>query len=143
MAAQRGERQRIRQLRIIDRLAAMNPAERERLLSTLPPQRRRIVEENLKRFEAMPPEQRAALMRRLESFDEMAPGQQAQFRELLRKVAQMPEERRRLVREEFRRIQRMTDAERLDYVSSNTFRKSLSDTERDLVLDLVETAPEP
>src|SRR5690606_28395476 len=55
MVRRRGQRQQMRQLRIIERLSRMSPEEREKLLNTLPPPRRRMVERNLQRFQEMPP----------------------------------------------------------------------------------------
>lgn len=131
------------QFRILDRLSRMTPDERNRLLGKLPPPRRSMVERNLRRFEEMPAGRRAALTQRLRQLEQMTPERQAQMRELLRSMAQLPEGRRRELQGEFTRIKRMSDEDRLDYTSSNAFQQKFSEAERDLILDLVETAPAP
>jgi hypothetical protein len=73
----------------------------------------------------------------------MTPERQAHLRELLRSVGQLPPERRRTLQGEFARMKRMSDEDRLDYTSSAAFQERFSESERDLLLDLVETAPAP
>lgn len=139
----RQDRQEMMQFRILDRLSRMSPEDRERLLAKLPPPRRRSVESNLRRFQQMPPARRAALAERLRQFEQMTPERQSHLRELLRTVGQMPPERRRELQGEFARIKRMSDEDRLDYTSSAAFQEKFNESERDLLLDLVETAPAP
>jgi hypothetical protein len=143
LAARRQERQQLMQFRILDRLSRMSPEERERLLEKLPPPRRRMVESNLRRFQEMPPERRAFLAERLRQFEQMTPERQAHLRELLRSVGQLPPERRRILQGEFARMKRMSDEDRLDYISSTAFQERFNERERELLLDLVDTAPAP
>lgn len=142
-ARRRQERQQLLQFKILDRLSRMSKEERASLLSKLPPRRRETVEANLKRFQEMPPERRAALAERLRQFEQMTPQRQAHLRELIRSLAQFPRERRQMLQGEFNRMKRMSEEDRLDYTASSTFKQKFNEEERDLLADLVETAPDP
>lgn len=139
----RRQRQEMLQFRILDRLSRMAPADRERLLSRMPEGRRRRVETNLKRLEAMSPEQREKLAQQLRSFRAMSPERRQRLRDLTRELGALPQERRGVVRNEFVKLQRMPEDERIPYVESDTFEKGFSLAERELILNLVEIAPEP
>ena len=142
-ARRRQERQQLIQFKILDRLSRMSNEERGNLLSKLPPRRREMVEANLKRFQEMPPERRAALAERLRQFEQMTPQRQARLRELIRNLAQFPMERRQILQGEFSRMKRMSEEDRLDYTASSKFKQKFNEEERDLLADLVETAPDP
>ena len=142
-ARRRQERRQFLQFMILDRLSKMDPAEREKLLSKLPPQRRRWAEESLQRFEKMPPERRRALEQRFQQFSQMTPERQQHLRELMRTLGQLPMERRQSIQAEFRKIKHMPVEDRLDYTSSSNFNEKFDEADRELLLDLVDTAPDP
>lgn len=143
MARRRAERQELMQFQVFERISRMAPEDREALLSRLPAERRQRVEANLRRLEAMPPERREMLTQRLRQFEEMTPERQDRLRALARQMVSMPPERRTALRAEFARLKQMPDEDRLDYTSSTGFQERFSGAERDLLLDLVETAPSP
>jgi hypothetical protein len=143
MAGQRAERQELMQFRVLDRISRMTPEDRARFLSRLPDDRRRRMEANLSRLEAMPPERREMLAQRLRQFEQMTPERQNRMRGLAREMGGLPEDRRALVRQEFLRMQRMAPEDRMEHLESERFRERFSERERDLLVDLVETAPGP
>jgi hypothetical protein len=143
MARQRAERQELMQFRVLDRISRMAPEDRQRLLSRLPADRRRRMEANLRRLESMPPERRDMIAQRLRQFEQMTPERQDRLRSLTREMSNLPQDRRSLLRQEFVRLQRMSDEDRLDYVESPRFRDRFSERERELLVDLADTAPPP
>jgi len=61
---------------VLDRLEQMSPAERQRVLDRLPPERRSRLEERLAAYDRLPPDERERLRRQYERFNSLSPEQQ-------------------------------------------------------------------
>ena len=117
----------------IDRLEKMTPAERQRALEALPPDRRDAVETRLRRLQNLSPEQRAQLQERLQKFESLPPEQQKQVRQLARKLRELPDDRRPTVRRELESLRNMPEADRKSRMNSPEFKNSFSRDERDIL----------
>ncbi len=99
----------------IERLQKMSPADREKALAKLPPDRRQQVEQQLKRLDELPPQVREELNRRFE------------------KLQSFPPARQRAVRQEVQSLRNMPFAERRARLKSDEFKQEFSPEEQDLI----------
>lgn len=120
---------------VLDRLEKMSPEQRERVLSKLPPERRKKVEEGLERFHQLPPSEQERLRNRLERFDQLPPERQAAARRLFARFNQLPEERRQLLREEFQLLRKLEDQDRRARINSDEIRSRFTLAEQQLLQD--------
>lgn len=120
---------------VLDRLEKMTPEQRSRVLSKLPPERRKKVEEGLERFHQLPPSEQDQLRDRLERFGQLPPERQAAARRLFARFNQLPEERRQLLGEEFRVLRQMEDQDRRARINDDEFRSRFTLAEQQLLQD--------
>lgn len=129
---------------VLDRLERMSPEQRDRVLSNLPPERRKRVEEQLEQFHQLPPAERERLRDRLQRFRQLPPERQAAARKLFGRFGELPQDRRPLVAEEFRSLRQMEEADRRARVNSDEFRSRFSPAEQQLLQDFCNLlAPPP
>ena len=112
----------------------MSPQQREKALKNVPPERRRNIEDRLRRYDEAPPEQKA----RLERLWSLPPERQQQIRDSMRDLRDMPVERRRPINQQIRRLQTMTPAERDEYFESPEFHSRFTPREQEMMRDLSE-----
>ena len=120
----------------LERLRQMTPAQRERVLSLMAPERRRRLEARLAQFDQLNDEERAKLGRRLQSFRELPPEDRQTMRALAGQLNQMDPPRRRVVRQELLRLRALNDTERQSALDSTAFRRRFSADERELLSKL-------
>ncbi|MGE5570272.1 MAG: DUF3106 domain-containing protein [Rhodospirillales bacterium] len=125
---------------MLDRLERMSPEERRRVLDKLPPQRRRQLEQRLKRYDAMPPEQRERLRRQLSLFRSLPPERQEQTRQLFRRFTELPEDRRQEIRRAVRALGRLDEERRRSRLESPAFRERFNPEEQKIVRELLQVA---
>ena len=125
----------------IERLSKMPPAQRDRALSKLPPNRKAMLEDRLERYNRMTPKQRERLKNDYEMFQKLSPEKQDEVRRSFRQLTEMPEDRRKQVRQELHRLRSMTADERKTRMDSEKFKSRFSDDERDLLANLSALAP--
>ncbi|MBI3282067.1 MAG: DUF3106 domain-containing protein [Acidobacteria bacterium] len=130
-------------LRAFERLRKMPPAQRQRVLEKLPPERRARLEAELENFNRMPAEQRQKLRKQYEEFRQLPPDQQDAARRLFRRFNTLPENRRPVVREEFLRFRTLTPEERRARINSDEFRNKYTRQEQQLLENLAKTMPAP
>jgi hypothetical protein len=128
---------------IIDRLEKMAPAERDRVLSKLPPERRKKVEEGLQRFRQLPPSERENLGNRLERFGQLPPERQAAARRLFARFNLLPEDRKPLVGEEFQLLRQLEEADRRARLNRDEFRSRFTLAEQQLLHDFAKLLEPP
>ena len=102
----------------INRLMNMTPEEREKFLSSLPPERRVAREQQLAKLDQLPPEQKAELNRRFQEFQKLSPV------------------RRQAVRDELQTLRGLRPVERRARVNSPEFREQYSPEEIRLMRDV-------
>ena len=126
---------------LLERLNRMTPEQRQRLLSRLPPERRRIVEERLERYNSLPAEQRLRLRNRYETFRHMPAEKQDETRRLFREFRELPQDRRLALRREIGRLRLMGEAERRDRIESEPFKNRYSAAEQRIIRELSSGLP--
>ena len=114
----------------IERWIRMPPAERQRALARLPPERRRQIQERIRQYQLLSPEERQALRQRYNRFSELPPDQQNEARALFRQFRALPEDRRRAMRKELQQLRSMPEADRQRRMAGEDFRNRFSPSEK-------------
>ena len=117
----------------IQQLEKMSPAERQKALEALPPDRRRNIESSLDRLQKLSPEERAQLQDRLEKFKNLTPGEQKQVRQLAQQFRALPADRRPIVGRELDLLRKLPDNERDARLSSPDFKQRFSREEQKIL----------
>jgi hypothetical protein len=120
----------------IERWIRMPPAERQRALARLPPERRRLIQERIRQYQQLSPEERQALRQRYDRFSELPPDQQNQARALFRQFRALPDDRRRAMQKELQQLRSMPEADRQKRMASEDFRNRFSPSEKLMLQDL-------
>ena len=128
---------------VFERLNRMNPQQRERALSKLPPERREKIENGLKRYNSLPEQDRDQLRHRFENFKQLPPEQQDALRRNFRQFTALPDDRRVLVRQELNQLQSMTPDQREQRMQSEEFRSRFDGRERKLLDNFTRLMPPP
>jgi flagellar motor switch protein FliG len=131
----------VRRQQMIEKFSQMPPEERERVLKTLPEERRKQVQENLDRYRELTPEQKQRLSRQFENFRDLPPEKQQSVRRLFREMNQMPVERRAAIRREVARLREADGDERKDRMNSEAFKEAYSAEEQRVIRELAGLLP--
>jgi hypothetical protein len=118
----------------LDRWAAMNPAQREALMSKMTPERRANLEKRLAKWQSMPEAQK-------ERVRNLTPAQ----RQILTAHAQwmqtLPPERRQAIRHQINMFEQMSPEARQAELNSPSFSRKYDPVERDHIQKVVSTMP--
>jgi hypothetical protein len=115
------------------------PQEQQNLLSSdpqfqkLPPTRQEQLRDQLKEFNSRPPDQQQRMLDRMAKFDNMSDEQKQQLEKLHQRMHEIPEGRRGVVRREFQLLQQLTPEQRQRVMSSDSYRTTFSDNEREII----------
>ena len=120
----------------VERWIRMSPAERERALAKLPPERRRRIQERIRQYQELSPEERQMLRQRYDRFSELPPDKQNQARALFRQFRALPEERRRAMQRELQILRSMPEVDRQKRMATEDFRNRFSPSEKLMLQDL-------
>lgn len=136
--ARKGGREAARALKprppnILDRLEALPPRQRQRVLQNLPPERRQRLQERLQQYDSLPPQERQKLRQELDAFRQLPPEQQQATRDLFREFNQLAPDRRKMISQEIRRLLRMDDPDRRARMESEPFKSLYSPEERKIL----------
>lgn len=115
----------------------MSPAERERALAQLPPERQEKVRQQLQRYDQMPPERKAQLQR----LWELPPDKQQKVRQSMRDLGQQPQDRRQAMWQQLQRMNEMSRDERKHYFKSEDFKTQFSKPEQEIMKNVSEILP--
>ena len=126
----------------VGRLSRMTPEEREKWLSSLPPARRRRIEQNLREFQEMPPAQQDRVLSRQALLDSLPPQRQNQVRRSVQQFLNIPEDRKEVLNQEMQRMAPMSDEERRAHMNSEEFRNRYSANEQQMMGNLMEIQPQ-
>jgi Protein of unknown function (DUF3106) len=121
---------------LFDRLMRMNPAEREKALSQLPPLRRALIERRIRDFQGLPPAAQEQRLERLERLNSLPPQKQDEVRRSMRELPQLPNDRRPMINQELQRLSKMPEDERQARMNSEDFRNRYSPDEQHLIANL-------
>lgn len=115
------------------------PQEQQRLLDSDPqfqkltPDRQEQLRDRLKDFNSRPPEQQERMLDRMAKFDNLSDAQKQQLEKVHQRMHEIPEDRRGVVRREFQLLQQMTPEQRQRVMSSDSYRTTFSDNEREVI----------
>ena len=118
---------------LVEKLSRMTPAQRQRALSKLPPERRDKIEKELDDYNHLSQRERQQLFDRYRNFQELPPQKQEAMRRAFRRLGAVPEDRRVILREEVQRMAGLPDADRRARFNSDEFRNKYSPQEQQLL----------
>ncbi len=121
----------------IDRWNQMSPAERERELAKLPPERARRIRERIRQYNQMPPQEKQDLRDRYQRFQQLPPEKQQIVRGRIHEFRELSPERQRVVRQAFQELRDLPEAQRRSRLESPEF-GHLTPHERQIVSDVTE-----
>lgn len=128
---------------LLERWRRMSPAERQRLLERMPPERRAPFASRLDRLSRLDAEERERLIQQYQQFRQLPPEKQEAVRRLFRRFQLLPENRRSALRDEIQRLSQLKRPERLDRLASDDLRSAYSEEERRILEHLARLLPEP
>ena len=135
-AAQKASKAQTQKETPVERWIRMPPAERQRALAKLPPERRRLIQERIRQYQQLSPEERQALRQRYDRFSELPADKQNQARALFRQFRALPEDRRRAMQRELQQLRSMPEADREKRMAGEDFRNRFSPSEKLMLQDL-------
>jgi hypothetical protein len=115
------------------------PQEQQKLLESdtqfqqLPPDRQERLRDRLKEFNSRSPEEQQRMLDRMAKFDNLSDAQKEQLEKVHQRMHEIPEQRRGVVRREFQLLQQMTPEQRLRVMSSDSYRTTFSEDEREII----------
>jgi len=127
----------------IERLLAMPPEQRERVLEKLPAAQQQALRRRFEQFDKRPPEERARLLEMWKQMESLPP----ERRELLTRQMQafnaLPDDRRIVLRRALNQLSRLSTEDRGARLADDQFQKNFSSTELKMLTDLAENYPFP
>ena len=136
VAAQKAPKAQTQKETPVERWIRMPPAERQRALAKLPPERRRLIQERIRQYQQLSPEERQMLRQRYDRFSELPADKQNQARALFRQFRALPEDRRRAMQRELQQLRSMPEADREKRMASEDFRNRFAPSEKLMLQDL-------
>jgi len=127
----------------VQRLMAMPPEQRERVLEKLPPQQQANLRQRLDEFDKLPPQERARRLQLLQSFSSLPPEKQQVLARQLPAFNALPEDRRKLLRGELVQLWRMPEADRQARLNSDALKSQYSPSELQMLSDISQNYPNP
>ncbi len=128
---------------MIERLQRMSPAERERFLDRIPPEKRLDLEKRLRQMDAIPPDVRQRLRREFDEFQSLPPERQEAVRRVLREINGLEPRRRAAVRGAVGFLRPLSAAAREEHFAGRAFQRRFSEDEQRLVREALEVLPPP
>jgi hypothetical protein len=131
----------------LDRWNAMTPAEREKALAKLPPDKQQQIRERIQKFNQqfsqLPKEEQQRLREGAQKINRMQPAQQQAIRRDLRRFNLLPPDRRQALLKEFAKLRNMPEADRNTYLASDQFRNRYSADEQQMIHNISKVFPDP
>lgn len=121
---------------VMEKLSTMTPEQRQTLLDRIPPGRRELVEERLRKYNEMPEPAKKRLRDEYRQFQQLSPEKQNDMRKLFRQLGSFPDDRRKALRKEIVRLRNMPAERRSARIKSSEFAGEFSDKERDFLSSL-------
>jgi len=128
---------------VLERLMAMTPEQRDRVIEQLPPARQAQIRQRLERFDQLPPAEKERQLQRAQALWSLPPDKQNLVRRHIQAVNQLSDDRRVLVRQEYVRLSRMPEELRQARVNSEGFKNRFTPQEQEILRDLSEYYPLP
>lgn len=119
----------------IEKLAAMNPAQREKALSAVTPERRARLQAQLDRWNKLSPEQKAQVKAEEEKFRSLPPETRKRIQDLSKRFRALPNNRKVVVLKELDHLRSMPEDQREKRLSGPAFKKNFSPEEQEILRD--------
>jgi len=127
----------------VERLMAMPPEQRERVLEKLPASQQANLRQRLERFDKLPPAERARLNQMWSTFNNLSPETQAVVTRQMQAFNALPDERRQALAPVLQRLRRMPEDERHALLGSEEFKSKFSVSEWQMLSDISQNFPLP
>jgi len=125
----------------VDKLSRLSPEDRRKALASLPAQRRQNIAKRLDEIDKMPPAQQERVRARLEKLNALPPDQRARVRRSMQEFAALPQERKQVLNRGVKQLAALEPASRERYLAAAPFKDQYTESERRMMLDLAEVAP--
>jgi len=127
----------------VERLMAMQPEQRERVLEKLPPKQQANLRERLDRFDKLPAAERQRLNRLWATFNALPPEKQASVTRQMQAFNAMPDARRQELRPVLQRLRNMPEERRTKLLNSDEFKSRFSPSEWEMLSEISQNYPLP
>ena len=125
----------------VERLLAMSPEQRERVLEKLPIVQQENLRRRFEKFDKRPPEERARLLKAWERLESLTPERREVLTRQMQAFNAVADERRLVLRRALNLLGRLTPEERAERLASQPFKRRFSAAELQMLSDLVENYP--
>jgi len=115
------------------------PAQQEQTLEkdpsfrALPPDTQKHLLDRLRTFNSLAPDKQQKILNRMEFYEHLPPEKQAEANSLYQQYHSLPSDQKSQVSQAFRRMREMSPEQRTQYISSDEFRSSFNDQQRELL----------
>jgi len=127
----------------VERLLAMPPEQRERVLEKLPPAQQENLRRRFEQFDRRPPEERARLLNQWRRLESLPPEKRQLLARQMQAFNALPDDRRLVLRRALVQLSRLSPEERQARLDSRPFRNRFSDSELRMLSDIAENYPFP
>jgi hypothetical protein len=125
----------------IERLLAMPPEQRDRVLEKLPQAQQDRLRQRFEQFDKRPPEERARLLEAWKRVESLEPEKRELLTNQLRAFNALPDERRKVIGPALNQLRRMTPEQRANRLKNENFRARFSEDELRMMSDIAENYP--
>jgi hypothetical protein len=122
----------------VERLLAMPPEQRDRVLEKLPSNQQTALRKRFEQFDKLPPEERAHRIEMWKKFESLTPEKRELVTKQMSAVSALPEDRGVMVKRALNNLSRLTPEERQARLNSPAFKERFSPEEHQMISDLVE-----
>jgi hypothetical protein len=127
----------------VERLMAMPPERRERVLEKLPQQQQANLRQRLERFDKLPAAERARLNQMWSTFNSLPPETQAIVTRQMQAFNSLPETRREDLKPVLQRLRHMPEERRNALLNSPAFKNRFSAAEVQMLTEISQNYPLP
>jgi hypothetical protein len=125
----------------VERLMAMPPEQRERVLEKLPASQQANLRQRLERFDKLPAAERERLNRMWNTFNNLPPEKQSLVRRQIQAFNSLPDDRQEALAPVLQRLRRMPEDERHALLGSEEFKSKYSASEWQMLSDISQNLP--
>jgi hypothetical protein len=131
-----GGQPRLNPVNQFERLIAMPPGKRDRVLEKLPPAQQQRLRQRLEQFDRLPPEQKALRLELAKRYFALPPEKQAAFAQQVKAFNGLERDRHRAVQQELRTLWQLPEAERQSRLNSEESKARFPAAELQMLSDL-------
>jgi hypothetical protein len=125
----------------VERLFAMSPEQRERILEKLPMARQTALRKRFAQFDQRPPEERARLLQMWKKMESLSPEKREILTRQMQAFNALPDDRRVVMRRALNNLSKMSPEDREKRLGDEQFRNRFSAAELQMLSDLAENYP--